>query len=144
LAELYVDFTQKNGLLLQLISAVIKREVDSTSTPFRLYFNTPTENQMVLFREDCFAIKCINRVLFGDLGKKYLVKLVTPLVKTTLSYSNLIEVYVELMEILMNSGYVRFTQDKPKTVREKRRRDYRNSYQLPASVFQVTTILSNV
>jgi hypothetical protein len=31
LAELYVDFTQKNGILVQFISAVIKREVESTS-----------------------------------------------------------------------------------------------------------------
>ena len=92
LAELYVDFTQKNGLLLPFISAVIKREVESTSkftVRTTLIFK---EQQMVLFREDCFAIKCINRVLFSELGLKYLVKLVTPLVTSTLSYSALLEV----------------------------------------------------
>ena len=46
----------------------------------------------VLFREDCFAVKVINRILFGELGKRYLTRVLTSTVKSVLSISYVIDV----------------------------------------------------
>jgi hypothetical protein len=38
----------------------------------------------VLFREDSFALRAVSRLLFGNLGRKYLDRLVAPLIKNVL------------------------------------------------------------
>jgi hypothetical protein len=45
-----------------------------------------------LFREDSFAVKAINRLLFSDEGRKFLMILLKPVVMSILAVPNLIDV----------------------------------------------------
>ena len=80
LAELLVDYTQANNVLLPFITNAVYLEVEQTSEILVISFIfIYVEHESVLFREDCFAVKAINRVLFSDLGKRYLSKVIVPL-----------------------------------------------------------------
>jgi hypothetical protein len=50
------------------------------------------ESANVLFREDSFAMKVVSNLLFGDLGRKYLYRLVSPLVKNVIAIPTQLDV----------------------------------------------------
>jgi hypothetical protein len=80
LAELCSEFCRHHGVFLQFVSHVVQHEVHLT------------KDSSVLFREDCFAIKTVNRLLFGDYGRKYLTKLVQPVIKAVTSTSHVLSI----------------------------------------------------
>jgi len=81
-AELCTDYCLKNGLLNEFVQEVISKEV------------ARTKDVLVLFREDCFAMKVIHKVLFSECGLQYLHYLVTPIVHEILAIPYAIDVSV--------------------------------------------------
>ena len=80
----------------KLLLLKLRRQVQKLLEGTKL---TVTEQESVLFREDCFAVKCINRVLFSELGKKYLNKLVTPITKSILAVKDPIDVPKQFLKL---------------------------------------------